>query len=236
MRTTNKVLPAMSLVIMLSAAGSAPAQAQAFEGTLTFMARGEDGDKTITEWVRGSDTRYDFAGATGGGMHGTMIIDGAARTRTVIMPMRKQYMTAPYDPAARKPGSGEKSQVTWTRTGKSETVAGVRCTVIHGVGTQGGKPKEADICVAKGMGFGGGATGGGPFSEALTEYANLSLAPGEGIVKMTSVEGGKPVVALELTKVDRHALTAADFLPPAGYTKYERPAAMGGPPPAQKKQ
>ena len=70
----------------LGAAMAAPVQAQAFEGTLTFVAHGKDGDKTITEWVKGSSTRYDFSGATAGGMQGTMIIDGAARTRTVVMP------------------------------------------------------------------------------------------------------------------------------------------------------
>ena len=113
--------------------------------------------------------------------------------------------------------------MSWTRTGKSETVAGVRCAVLHGKGTENGKPKEADICVAKGIGFGSGSTGGGPFSEALTEYANLQLAPGEGIVKMTSLEDGKSQVDLELTKVDRRPLAAVDFQPPAGFTKYDPP-------------
>ena len=56
-----------------------------------------------------------------------MIIDGSAKTRTVIMPARKVYMTAPYDPASRRSGTGEKSDVKWTRTGKTETVAGVKC-------------------------------------------------------------------------------------------------------------
>jgi hypothetical protein len=78
--------------------------------------------------------------------------------------------------------------------------------------------------VAKGFGFGGGSTGAALFSEALTEYANLSLAPGEGIIKMSSIDGGKSQVQLELTKVDRRKLAAADFQPPAGFTKMERPA------------
>jgi hypothetical protein len=222
MRSMKWNLPLLPIMLM-ALADVGPVEAQAFEGTLTFVAHGVDGDKTITEWVKGSDTRYDFASAGSASAQGTMIIDGKAKTRTVVMPARKAYMTAPYDPAARKPGTGEKSDVKWTRTGKTETVAGVKCDVIHGAGTENGKPKEADICVAKGLGFGGGSTGGGPFSEALTEYANLSLAPGEGIVKMTSIEGGKSAVQLELTKVDRHSLAATDFQPPAGFTKIERP-------------
>ena len=179
--------------------------------------------------MKGPDTRYDFASAPGAPAMGTMIIDGDAKTRTVVMPARKAYMTAPYDPSARKPGAGEKSDVKWTRTGKSETVAGVSCQIIHGVGTDNGKPTEADICVAKGFGFGSGSTGGGPFSEALTEYANLSLAPGEGIVKMTSIENGQSQVQLELTKVDRRKLSGTDFQPPAGFTKMERPGAASRP-------
>ena len=223
MRRLHWALPSLSFPMLLAMFGAAPLRAQAFEGTLTFVAHGVDGDKIITEWVKGSDTRYDFASAGSASAQGTMIVDGKAKTRTVIMPARRAYMTAPYDPSARKPGAGEKSDVKWTRTGKTETVAGVKCEVIHGTGTENGKPKEADICVAKGLGFGGGSTGGGPFSEALTEYANLSLAPGEGIVKMTSIDGGKADVQLELTKVDRHSLAATDFQPPAGYTKIERP-------------
>ena len=228
MRTLRKALP-WSFMLLLATLGLTPLQAQEFEGTLTFLARGADGDKTITEWVKGTDTRYDFAPAGSTSAQGIMIIDGSAKTRTVIMPARKAYMTAPFDPAARKPAAAEKSDVKWTRTGKTETVAGVKCEVLHGVGTENGKPKEADLCVARGFGFGSGSTGGGPFSEALTEYANLSLAPGEGIVKMTSIEADKPQVQLELTKVDRRKLAASDFQPPAGYTKMERPAAAPKP-------
>jgi hypothetical protein len=40
---------------------------------------------------------------------------------------------------------------------------------------------------------------------------------------MTSIDGGKADVQLELTKVDWHALAATDFQPPAGYTQIERP-------------
>ena len=233
MRVMMRALPAVLVVIVASGTGRV-LQAQAFEGTLTFRARGDDGEKTITEWVRGASLRYDYAGAPG--REGTMIIDGTARTRTVIMPARKMYMTVPYDPAARKTWAGEKPQVTWTRTGKTETVAGVRCEVIHGSGVENGKPKEADLCVAKGIGF-GGSTGAGPFGEALAEFANLDLKPGEGIVKVTSLDEGKSEVELELTKVDRRSLAAVEFEPPVGYTRVERPATAGGPPPVlQKKQ
>ena len=232
MRAMIRLLPAL-LVVTASTGARQVLRAQAFEGTLTFRARGDDGDKTITEWAKGTSVRYDYAGAPGSGRDGTMIIDGTARTRTVIMPARKMYMTVPYDPAARKPAAGDKPPVTWTRTAKTETVAGVRCEVIHGSGVENGKPKEADLCVAKGIGF-GGSTGAGPFGEALAEFANLDLKPGEGIVKVTSIEAGKSQVELELIKVDRRSLVAADFQPPPGYTRFERPA--GGPPPITQKQ
>lgn len=235
MRAMIRVLPALLAVTVSNGAVHA-LQAQAFEGTLTFRARGDDGDKTITEWAKGTSVRYDYTGSPGGGRDGTMIIDGTAKTRTVVMPARKMYMTVPYDPAARKPPAGDKPQVTWTRTGRTETIAGVRCEVIHGSGVEDGKPTEANLCVAKGIGF-GGSTGAGPFGEALAEFANLDLAPGEGIVKVTSIEGGKSEVELELTKVDRRSLAAVDFQPPAGYTRFERQAPGGGPPPVlQKKQ
>jgi hypothetical protein len=233
MRAMIRALPALLLMLFVSSATGRVLQAQAFEGTLTFRARGDDGDKTITEWVKGASIRYDYAGAPG--REGTMIIDGTAKTRTVVMPARRMYMTVPYDPAARKPPVGEKPQVTWTRTGKTETVAGVRCEVIHGSGVENGKPKEADLCVAKGIGF-GGSTGAGPFGEALAEFANLDLKPGEGIVKVTSLDAGKSEVELELTKVDRRSLAAVEFEPPAGYTRVERPAPAGGPPPVEQKK
>jgi hypothetical protein len=67
MRMMNKVLPTLSLMMLVSAVGSTRVQAQAFEGTLTFLAHGKDGDKIITEWVKGTNTRYDFSGAASGG-------------------------------------------------------------------------------------------------------------------------------------------------------------------------
>lgn len=221
MRPTKGVLPILGFVLVFTAVG-VPAQAQAFEGTLTFTTNGEQGPGTITQWVKGTNIRYDFNGdAAAGDRQGTLIIDPSAKTRTMLMPQRKMYMTMPYDPAATK-APAEKSSATWTRTGKKESVAGVPCEIIHGTGTQDGKPLEADICVAKGLGF-GGATGGGLIGETLSRYANLNLAPGEGIVKMTSIEKGKSVVDFELTKVDRRPLAAADFQPPPGFTKFERP-------------
>jgi len=234
MRAIIGVLPALLVVTVSTGAGRA-LQAQAFEGTLTYRVHGDDGDKTITEWVKGMNIRYDYAEGPGGGRDGSMIIDGTAKTRTVIMPARKMYMTVPYDPAARKLPPKDKPQVTWTRPGKNETVAGVSCEVIHGSRVEDGKTKEANLCVAKGIGF-GGSTGAGPFGEALAEYANLDLKPGEGIVKVTSLDTGKPEVELELTKVDRRSLAAVDFQPPAGYTKFERPVPASGPPPVQQKQ
>jgi hypothetical protein len=234
MRSTNSFLLSLVVAGLSGAALPLNARAQAFEGTLTFTVPGRDGARSIMEWVKGDQARYDMLAASGGVVEGTMIVDAGAKTRTVVMPSRKMYMTVPYDPTAPRARSGAVSDVKWTRTGKSETVAGVKCDVIHGTGTEAGKPKEADICVARGIGFGSGSTGGGPFSEALTEYANLQLAPGEGIIKMTSVQGGASQVDLELTRVSRRPLSAADFQPPPGYSKYERGAAPPNLPPTMR--
>jgi hypothetical protein len=234
MRTMNPVI--LPLLLAGLSAGLLPsaAGAQAFEGTLTFAVHSKDGTRSIMEWVKGGETRYDMLAATGGAVQGTLIVDAKAKTPTVIMPARKMYMTVPHDPSLPRARSGPASDVKWTRTGKSETVAGIKCDVIHGVGTEAGKPKEADLCVARGIGFGSGSTGGGPFSEALTEYANLQLAPGEGIIKMTSIEGGTSQVDLELTQVSRRTLAPADFQPPADYSKYERGAAAPNLPPTMR--
>ena len=94
---------------------------------------------------RGEDLHRDHAGAKGG--H-----DGAI------------------DPAARS-RSRQRSDAKWIRTG-TERVAGAKREVLDGVGTENGKPKEADLGAARGFGSGSGSMGGGSFSEALTEYAN----------------------------------------------------------------
>ena len=81
MRMMNKVLPTLSLMMFVSAVGSTRVQAQAFEGALTFLAHGKDGDKTITEWVKGTNTRYDFPRVTR---------SSSARRRCGPPPVQKQ--------------------------------------------------------------------------------------------------------------------------------------------------
>jgi hypothetical protein len=204
-----------------------PLRAQ-FEGTMNFVTHSPEGDGTLTQITKGTRTRYDFSGAGDGGRSGSMIYDSATRTRTMLLPARKMYLTMTGDPPSH--GNEPKSDIAWTRTGKMETVAGVKCEIYHGSGTRNGKPQEGDVCVAKGVGL--GVNGGGPLASAMRRYSALKLAPDQGIVKASTVVDGKPQVELELTKVTRGGVTDADFAIPAGYTQLQ-PGAMqpAGPPP-----
>lgn len=221
-----------------------PASATAqFEGVITVvMHQKQEGDMTMVQWSKGNKFRADMTRPSKGGEgpgNATMIFDRDAMTSTMVMHDRRMYMTGPIpDLKARAPDKGGKddgADVTWTKTGRTETVAGVSCDIYHGTTVKDGKRTESDLCLAKGVGFlasrmsGSGPMGGGVM-ERFTR--NLGAPADAGIMKVTTYEDGKPRIELEVTKVERRTLTDGDFKPPTGYQKFEMPGRPGaGAPP-----
>jgi Domain of unknown function (DUF4412) len=229
------------IVLGLSVAGvhRAAAQGTGFEGTQTFQITNQNG-KSVTMVVasKGSKLRVEVSDPTNPTHGGAFVVDGAAHTRMMVMDQQKKYIVIPESMAGAMGGMGKGANAanapkfTFTKTGRTETVAGVSCQVIHGTGTNNGKTEEGDMCVAKGVGFNpatwaslGGQTGAGnsPWGAVGDE-----VGAGSGILKLTSTSNGQPGVTIEVTKIDRSPVSDDAFSPPAGYTQVQMPAGMGG--------
>ncbi len=229
------------IVLGLSVAGvqRAAAQDAGFEGTQTYQIHNQNGKSvTVVVTSKGNKIRVEAADATDPTHSGAMVMDGTAHTRMMILTQQKKYILVPESMAGAMGGMGKGADAantpkfTFTKTGRTETVAGVSCQVIHGTGTENGKAVEGDMCVAKGAGFNpatwaklGGqmGTGNSPWGAVGDE-----VGPGNGILKMTTTSAGQPGMTLEVTKIDRSPVSDDAFSPPAGYTQIQVPAGMGG--------
>jgi hypothetical protein len=227
------------------------AHAQTFEGIMTFVTRDAAGKKadTVVQTVKGRSMRMNGmsrrAGKGESGDGGGMIIDGEKKRMIVIDDQEKTAMVmsqadqekmkamteglmkgmkspTPKAPAPKAPANDDDG-LSITKTGRTETVAGVRCDVYHGTSNRKGKPSEGDVCVADGVGFAlFSAMASNPMfqtsgRQGFGEFRKL-FADGKGLVKATTIENGKSYVSLELIKVERKSVPSSAFDPPAGYT------------------
>jgi hypothetical protein len=242
MRNVWSTASIIVLGISVAGARSAAAQDAGFDGTLTYQIHGENGKTmTLVTASKGSKLRVEMADPSNPMRGGAFVIDGDAHTRMMIMTQQKKYIVMPESMTGAMGGMGmggtgnspdaaNAPKFSFTKTGRTETVAGVSCQVIHGTGTNNGKTQEADICIAKGVGFNpgtwaslGGQAGGGNGMAAVRD----AVGPGNGILKMTSTQDGKPEFDVEVTKIDRTPVGDDAFSPPAGYTQIQMPGGMG---------
>ena len=211
-----------------------PAKAAAqFEGVITIdIHENQGGEMTMVQWTMPNRFRMDMNRVSkddDGPGSATMIVNRDSKTLTMVMPAQHMYMTtplvAPKTPAPEQNGKSDDDLGTLTRTGRTETVAGVTCDVYHGVRTVRGKQEAGDVCFAKGVGFMPGyLAGAGPMGQGMeARFARIGAPPDAGIMKVTSDVNGKPHVDLEVTKVDKRSLSASDFQPPAGYKAFQAP-------------
>jgi hypothetical protein len=204
-----------------------------FEGVITIAIHDkQDGEMTMVQWTTANKFRMDMnqvSKKADGPGNATMILNHDAKTVTMVMRDQRMYMTSPMTAAkpraAAKNGKEADVPGKLTRTGRTETVAGVSCDVYHSVTTERGKQQEGDICFGKGVGFMPAVmSGNGPMGEGIGAlYAKIGAPLGAGIMKVTSYEKGKPHVDMEVTKVEKRTLSASDFLPPAGYKPFQMP-------------
>ncbi len=241
-RTTHAALAACTAA--LAAIGATPVAAQTgFEGVITFrQLKKSDGTYTMmVQTTKGHKVRWQGMG----GDSSVMIFDGDAHSMIVVQPEKKIYMTvteadmeqmaAMMKPMAdrmkdKKSGSDKDKDkdfdIDVKNTGRTETVAGVRCEVWHGTTTEDGKKKEGEACVAPGVGLAvydfmvnNPMTRGqkGRFDTMMAKYKQV-LSGGKGLLKMTTIENGKTTVDMEATKIEKRSVSDDAFKPPAGYT------------------
>jgi hypothetical protein len=233
-------MPRRQLLATALVAGAAmvtrPLVAQTgFNGVITFQSDRSGRQDTFVQYTKGHKVRIDGMGSDGG----WMIVDNDAKAMMIVEPRKQQYMTMTQDDARqiqammgpmmermkRRRQEHGAGKLDFTKTGKTESVAGVRCEVWHGAYTdEGGDKDEGDACVAAGVGF------------ALTDltYNNPMMQPGgvghdeferyrqlvggnKGILKATSTKKGKSRTELEAVKIERKVVDDTLFAPPAGF-------------------
>ncbi len=210
------------------------AQAQV-DGVATFVTRTEHGQKsdTVYQTTKGKNLRMDgFGGDKGGGgmiidaeKNRIIVLDASQKTAMVMTKEDQERMRAMSEgmlAGRKKPAVPEFTEPTITKTGRTETVAGVRCEWYHVVTDRKGKTEEGDACIGE-VGFGifqammSNPMFQGRQSNNRWEHLRKMVGEGKGLVKATTIEDGKPYVSLELIKLERKSVPASTFEPPAGY-------------------
>lgn len=240
---------AVAVSIGLAMGGLVPTigSAQTFQGVIHFTMHDENGKTTqVVQMSKPGMLRF---GAIENGQESGIIVDstdgtvtffdGGHKTYTVISremmeQMRRMtsgMMRGRQRGQAGSSGEGNASGKV-TRTGRTETVAGVPCEVWTYEGTgEHGEHETGEACLAKGVGLlamnnlGLGMLGG-PQAQAMMQerYRNWGevgklLSQGYGILKASSFINGKPDGSIEVTSLQRGAPADAQFQPPAGYKR-----------------
>ncbi len=216
-----------------------------FNGVITFLNARESGKQdTFVQYTKGNKVRLDGFGAT----HGSMIIDNDAKVMMMVDPEKKQVMTMTEDDAKqmqammgsmmKHPDKEDQSsgKASFTKTGKTETVAGVSCEIYHGVYVEDdGEKNEGDACVAPGVGFRLDAVTfnnpmiqrGGAAAGRMQQFRQL-VAGNKGILKAKSYEDGKVKTDMEAVKIEPKALGDDMFAVPPGYKEIRLADMMAG--------
>jgi len=215
----------MRCIMLVTAAVLTATVAQAqgsFEGVVTYQFASQNG-KTMTwdYYSKGGKVLLQSKDTAGmGGMFGGMILDVNAKTRTMIVPSRKIYVTSPIKETVSQHMDSSMRNTKLTKVG-SETVAGVSCDDYANTDPSAQEPDT--VCIAHGMGnialFGVGT----PIARYEQEVQGFAAAASGGFFPLKMSGPRNTMVA---TKIERKTLDASLFVPPAGYTQMQMPAGM----------
>ncbi|MGN6391456.1 MAG: DUF4412 domain-containing protein [Gemmatimonadales bacterium] len=233
------MMRACSKVAVLLAAAALPsgvAMAQTgFNGVITFQSDRNGGkQETFVQTTKGHKVRIEGFGSDSG----SMIVDNDAKSMMMVEPSKKQYMLVtqqdmqqmqammgPMMERMKQGHDAKQGSFNFTKTGKSEKVAGVSCDVYHGtyVDEEGNK-NEGEACVATGVGFALADIMAnnpllqqhGPGHDMMDQYRQL-VGGNKGILKATSIKDGKATTELEATKIEPKDVSDTVFAPPKGY-------------------
>jgi hypothetical protein len=207
-----------------------------FEGVIAFKMVGEDGKTdTMTQTTKGNDIKLEGMGKG----NAAVVFDAGKHRMLMIQPDEKQYVVTTeedmqqmnmmteaamqrYSKKGSKDEDEDKVKLDFAPTGRTETVAGVKCEVWHGTSLRNGEKHEGEACLAKGVGFAAFNVMENPMlsrgkGAAFFEQYRKLVGPNKGVIKMVEFKDGKPHGSLEAIKVEPIAVTQASFDPPAGY-------------------
>jgi hypothetical protein len=226
------------LAVMLGLTPSALAAQGSFEGILHYSMSAQGQNVEPVFYVKGGKTRVEMN--MGGGQAAVMLLDAESGKSMVLMPAQKMYMAMDFGAMMQgQPRPEPKAaDVKFEATGHTETVAGITCE--HYLATDQKEGTEADMCLAKGMGFfmgmsappgrggpmgGMGGMGGGMGANLppAAQEAAKSLKDGAFLLKMELKRGGKVEATMVATRVERKPLDSALFSPPSDYHEMKMP-------------
>ncbi|HEX2637134.1 MAG TPA: DUF4412 domain-containing protein [Gemmatimonadales bacterium] len=229
----GKHLMLAAAVAAVGGAGASSLAAQTgFNGVITFTQDRDGKPATFVQTTKGRKVRLQGFGSDSG----ALIVDGDAKVMMMVNPKEQQYMVMTDEDAKQmaamaeqmkaKHPEADRGQMSFTNTGRRETVAGVPCEVWHGTysGGESDEKREGDACMAKGVGFAlAEITLGNPMLQRgapgwsqMQQYRDL-VAGGKGILKATTIKDGKVTTELEATKIEPKVVSDDAFKPPAGY-------------------
>ena len=168
----------------------------------------------------------------------SIIFDMKASQMIILIPQMQKYMVQSFGqqaPAAQYQGSGapvphseSKNNSSFTDTGVRENIQGYSCEKYH-VTTE---KESGDIWMTDQLGmFPGFFHGGGPGgrgSQPAPEWESALKAKGAFFPMRVVMQGPKGVTKMEVTAVEKQSMPDSLFVPPAGWTKFDIGAMMGG--------
>lgn len=193
---------------------ASPLAAQSFEGTVAMNITNDEGTvHAMNFMLKDGKMRFD----PGGAGQVSVIIDPAAQRLTIIMNAQKMYMDRDFSgamPGMQHGAAGKGPAIV--RTGKTETVAGYKCEHMTVTDDDG---RSVDACMSSDLGGFRMPAASNPM--APQEEAGWLTELGGHYFPLKVTKGGKTIVLV--TAIDKKALDAALFAPPAGYQSFAMP-------------
>jgi hypothetical protein len=209
---------------------SSSTSGEAFEGEITSTIFLDDDTLETRYAIKGTNNRIEALLSEDGAQASVTLMDSSSNITITLFPQTKSYVTMNWAEMAEEMAreAGENSSIVFpkvTSTGETETIAGFTCR--HWLI---GDNKDLDVCMAKGLGYYGGESGGildilkDP---ALREKARAQLDAnpefakfiegGAFPLKMAVIENGRSRVIMEVTRIERKSLDDSLFTVPADY-------------------
>lgn len=211
------------------ASNSSSSTGEAFEGEITSRTFINDETLETRYAVKGPRNRIEPITSQESAI---VLMDSSSSTTTTLFPQSRSYVTMNWVEMAEEMAqdAGADSSIVFPKvvsTGETETISGFTCT--HWLI---GDNQDLDVCMAKGLGYYSGGSGGildKLRDPALREKAKAQLDAnpefakfvegGAFPLKMAVIENGRPRVIMEVTRIERKSLDDSLFTVPADYRK-----------------
>jgi hypothetical protein len=208
-----RTLAAAGAIAILASPDTARAQ---FEGVITMRVQQPNGaaPMAITQFVRGGSTRTEMTGPMG---EMAMIADAAKGQGYMVLPAQQTYMqmTLPTTAQATERVRNSPQQPKVARTGRRETIAGYGCEHWNvQVDTV-----TFDACMASGLPVWSSVMQGGRRGGGSTGW--LSMVGDGSLFPLRVTRAGSSVALVEVTSIEKKALSPSLFAPPAGFERVE---------------